>query len=165
MVKPAINKRFKSSRRIGTVLPAAARKVFREYGFAEDTLIRRWREIVGQKTADVTLPLKLTYGKEKGEKVATLHLLVESGAALEVQHQIPLLIEKLNIFYGHRAIERVALLQGAPQKKNKPAKVKTTPPNPAAVKQMELWTKAMKDSGLKETLIRLGVEVLSTEKK
>lgn len=165
MVKPAINKRFKSARRVSTVLPAAARKVFREYGFAEDALIRRWQEIIGQKLADLTLPLKLTYGKEKGERVATLHLLVESGAALEVQHQIPLLIEKLNIFYGYKAIGRIAIIQGGPKTIKKPKKAKTTLPDPAAVKQMELWTKAMKDSGLKETLIRLGVEVLSTEQK
>ncbi len=165
MVKPAINKRFKSTRRVSAVLPAAARKVFREYGFAEDALIRRWQEIIGQKFADLTLPLKLTYGKEKGERVATLHLLVESGAALEVQHQIPLLIEKLNIFYGYQEIGRIALIQGGPKTIKKPKKAKTTLPDPAAVKQMELWTKAMKDSGLKETLIRLGVEVLSTEQK
>ena len=165
MLKPAINKRFKSTRRVSAVLPAAARKVFREYGFAEDALIRRWSKIIGPKFSDVPLPLKLTDGKEKGEKVATLHLLVESGAALEVQHQIPLLIEKLNIFYGHSAIGRITLVQGAPRKNEKPMKAKINPPDPAAVIQMELWTKAMKDSGLKETLIRLGVDVLSAEQK
>ena len=87
MVKQAINKRFRGARRVGSVLPAAAKKVFRQYGFAEEALIRQWHEIAGPKLAPLTLPLKLTYGKEKSEKVATLHLLVESAAAPQVQYQ------------------------------------------------------------------------------
>lgn len=165
MAKQAVNKRWRGARRVASVLPAAAKKVFRQYGFAEDTLIRRWHEIAGPKLAPLTLPLRLTYGKEKGEKIVTLHLLVETGAALQVQHQIPLLLEKLNIFYGHREIGRITLVQGAVVQIKKPEKAQNKIPDPAAIKQMEDWTKAMKDSGLRETLIRLGAEVLSAEKK
>ena len=153
------------TRKVGTVLPASARKVFREYGFAEGTLIRHWREIAGPSLAPATLPLRMTYRKDRGEKVATLHLLVQSAAAIEVQHQIPLLIEKINIFYGYKAVHRVALVQGhAPAAKNK-AREQTPPADPAAVKRIKSWTKAMKDAGLKEALIRLGEQVLRDGQK
>ncbi len=165
MAKTTPNGRLRRVRRLDTVLPKSAKRVFRQYGFAEDALIRQWREIAGEKLSRVTAPLRLTYGKEKGEKIAILHLLVEGAAALEVQHQIPLLIEKLNIFYGHKTISRITLVQGKPGHNKRPERVEKKPPDPAAVKQIETWTKTMKDSGLKETLISLGAEVLTKEQK
>ena len=163
MAKTTPNGRYGRARRLDTVLPKSARRVFRQYGFAEDALIRQWREIAGEKLAHVTAPLRLSYGKEKGEKITILHLLVEGAVALEVQHQIPLLIEKLSIFYGHNKIARIALVQGRPGTPKKEKKVVEHPPDPAAIKQVETWTKAMKDQGLKKTLISLGAEVLSNK--
>ncbi|MCH8322883.1 MAG: DUF721 domain-containing protein [Proteobacteria bacterium] len=165
MAKTIPNGRIGWVRRLDTVLPKSAKRVFRQYGFAEDALIRGWREIAGEKLSRVAAPLRLTYGKEKGEKIAILHLLVEGAAALEVQHQIPILIEKINIFYGHNLISRITLIQGKPGQNKRPERVEKKPPDPAVVKQIETWTKAMKDSGLRETLISLGAEVLTKEQK
>jgi len=165
MAKTTSDGRLRHTRRLDSVLPKSAKKVFRQYGFAEDALIRQWREIAGDKLAQVTAPLRLSYGKEKGEKIAVLHLLVEGAAALEVQHQIPILIEKLNIFYGHRAIGRITLVQGKPGANKKTQTEVKKPPDPEAIKQIETWTKAMKDAGLKNTLVSLGAEVLADEQK
>jgi len=165
MAKTTSDGRLRRTRRLDSVLPKSAKKVFRQYGFAEGTLIRQWREIAGVKLSRVTAPLRLSYGKEKGEKIAILHLLVEGAAALEVQHQIPILIEKLNIFYGHKQISRISLVQGKPGRIENPEREVKKPPDPAALKQIETWTKAMKNAGLKETLVNLGAEVLADEQK
>ena len=159
------NTRRGYSRQVGSVLPPSAKKVFREYGFAEGSMIRHWKEIAGASLSRCTLPLRLMHRKEKGEKVVTLHLLVESAAALQVQHQIPLLIEKVNIFYGYQAVTRISLVQGrAGSQKNKEQE-KETPADPATVKKIQSWTEAMQESGLKNALIRLGEEVLKEEQK
>lgn len=146
-------------------MPKSAGKVFRKYGFAEGTLIRQWRDIAGPDLSQTTLPLKVTFGKEKGERIGILHLLVEPGAALEVQHQIPLLIEKIKIFYGAQKIARIALIQGSGVKgKTQPAE-RVSVTDPEAVKTIETWTRAMKDSGLKDSLIQLGEQILMHEQK
>jgi len=151
------------SRKVGTLLPKSANKIFRRYGFAEGTLIRQWREIAGPNLSACTLPLKITYGKERGEKISILHLLVEPAAALEVQHQIPVLIEKIKIFYGNQSIARIALIQGAGTIGKAPKPEKEPQSDPKAVKTMETWTKEMKASGLKDSLISLGEQILMRE--
>lgn len=153
------------SRKVGTLLPPATKKVFRKYGFAEGAVVRQWREVAGAKLADCTLPLKISWGREKGEKIAILHLLVEPAAALEVQHQIPLLLEKLKIFYGNGSIAKIALVQGKRPARKGPRPAEMRPPDPGAHETMETWTAAMKDAGLKSSLIRLGEQILIEEEK
>lgn len=165
MAKDIRNTRRGYARQVGSVLPRSAKKVFREYGFAEGSMIRHWKEIAGPSISRCTLPMRLTYRKEKEKKVIILHLLVESAAALQVQHQIPLLIEKLNIFYGYSAVTRISLVQGRAGGNNKKTKEKEIPTDPAAVKKIQSWTKAMQNSGLKDALIRLGEQVLKEEQK
>ena len=45
----------------------------------------------------------------------TLHLQVAPGLALEVQHREPVLVERINAFFGYRAVARLALKQGPPR--------------------------------------------------
>ena len=56
------------------------------------------------------------YGQKKG---ATLVLRVEGPAALEVQHQAPQIIERINSYFGYRAIEDIRILQ-APLERSGP---------------------------------------------
>lgn len=41
-----------------------------------------------------------------------LRLRVAPGAALDLQHRTPLLIERVNLFFGHPVVTRIALVQG-----------------------------------------------------
>jgi hypothetical protein len=64
-----------------------------------------WAAIVGPGLAAATWPESLARG-------GTLKLRVSSGKALEVQHRAPLLIERVNLFFGREAVTRLALVQG-----------------------------------------------------
>jgi hypothetical protein len=157
--------RIAATRRVGTILPPAARKAFRQKGFAEGAVVRHWREIAGERLARTTLPLRLSFPRGKRAEGATLHLVTAAGAALEVQHQIPLLIEKLNLFYGYPAVARIALRQGT-LPTPKPVKSK-----PAAALDAEgrsrlgRMTGKTRDPELKDALERLGADVLGTKEK
>lgn len=83
--------------------------VFRKHGI-EAKLVADWATIVGSEIAAHTSPSTLRF--PKGEKVGgTLTILVESAYALPLQYQTPLIIEKLAVYFGHRAVERIALSQ------------------------------------------------------
>src|SRR6202023_3721281 len=70
------------------------------------TLVRlkaEWAAIVGPDWAEVSWPA--TLGRD-----GVLKLRAAPGAALELQHRAPLIIERINLFFGRAAITRLALV-------------------------------------------------------
>ena len=71
-----------------------------------------WPDIAGREIADQSLPEKLLglpRGKQETERAATLRVRCSGVAALELQHRQSELIERINAFFGYRAIERIVL--------------------------------------------------------
>jgi hypothetical protein len=65
-----------------------------------------WRAIASDATAADIWPEALS-------RAGILRLRVASpGAALDLQHRSPLLIERINLFFGRRVVERIVLVQG-----------------------------------------------------
>lgn len=64
-----------------------------------------WAAIVGPDWAEVSWPT--TLGRD-----GVLKLRAASGAALELQHRAPLIIERINLFFGRAVVTRLALVQG-----------------------------------------------------
>lgn len=64
-----------------------------------------WTAIVGPDIAAATWPEALARG-------GTLKLRVAPAKALELQHRTPLVIERVNLFFGRDAVTRLALVQG-----------------------------------------------------
>ena len=85
----------------------------RRRGFAETEVVLRWPEIVGAELARVASPEKLSFRRGRSAD-GTLHLKVAGPAALTIQHQTPMIIERINTFYGFRAVARLNLVQGPP---------------------------------------------------
>ena len=65
-----------------------------------------WSAVVGVELAARTWPLKL--GRD-----GALKLLVVPGFALDLQHRAPLLIDRINIFFGRVVVARLVLIQGS----------------------------------------------------
>ncbi|MFN0023520.1 MAG: DciA family protein, partial [Parvularculaceae bacterium] len=66
-------------------------------GFAQVEIVTRWAEIAGAKLAEHCFPFRLSQGGATG---ATLTLVADDRAALELQHQAPKLIDKINTYFG-----------------------------------------------------------------
>lgn len=154
--------RISATRRINTVLPPWAKKAFRQKGFAEGTIIRHWREIAGESLANCAVPLRLAFGRGKKPEGATLHLLVDSGAALELQHRAPFLIEKLNLFYGYTVVARISIHQGALPRKKEGFKKAPRALDEAGRELLDHLMRKIKNADLKGALSRLGEDVLQT---
>lgn len=77
-------------------------------GFADATLVLRWREIAGENIARIAEPLKLTEGLEGG----VLTLKCEAGASVFLQHQTRALQERLATYLGPGRIARIRLVPG-----------------------------------------------------
>jgi hypothetical protein len=96
------------ARAAGEGVLGQAREGLARAGFTDATLLLRWAEIVGPHIARVALPQRWQDGPEG----AVLTLKCEAGAAVLLQHQTRMLIERLNTYLGHGRIIRLKLVPG-----------------------------------------------------
>ena len=83
----------------------------KKFGFVQSSIVSRWHEIVGERYGKVSLPESIRFptGKKSG---GTLALLVEGAHAPLIQHLGPMIIERVNRFFGYEAVARVTFRQG-----------------------------------------------------
>ncbi len=115
-----------------------------------------WAAIVGSDWADVTWPTAL--GRD-----GVLKLRAASGAALEVQHRAPLLVERINGFLGRAAVTRLALLQGPLPLPSMPTRQLLRPLAPGEAKALDERLSDIADPELRGALARLGRAVIGKE--
>jgi hypothetical protein len=86
---------------------------FRRFGFVQHSIVSRWAEIVGERYARVSCPesIKFPAGKRAG---GVLTLMVEGAHAPLIQHLTPMIVDRVNRFFGYAAINRIVFRQGRP---------------------------------------------------
>ena len=137
---------------IGTCLNAA----FARRGFAAVEIVTHWEDIVGAELARRSEPMRLTWPRrEDPDSIGTLTIRVEGAYALEVQHLAPVVIERVNRYFGWRCVGRLALRQG-PVAKLRPAPTAPVEPAPETVSEVERGLGRFEDEALKSSLARLG---------
>ena len=115
------------ARAISDLMPQNGRTAFRRFGFVQSSVVTRWPEIVGARHARICVPEAIRF--PPGEKVdGILQLVVVPAHAPIISHVIPEIIERVNRFFGYKAVARVKLRQG--EVKPPPAgKTTTAPPS------------------------------------
>ena len=86
---------------------------FRRFGFVQSAIVSRWREIVGERYAKVSSPESIRFPTGK-KSAGALTLLVDGAHSPLLQHLAPLIIERVNRFFGYEAVNRVVFRQGRP---------------------------------------------------
>jgi hypothetical protein len=101
------------TRAAGEILGDVGGLAFKRFGFVQSSIVSRWSEIVGERYARVSSPESIRFpaGAKSG---GVLTLLVEGAHAPLMQHLTPLIVEKVNRFFGHPAIDRIVFRQGKP---------------------------------------------------
>lgn len=143
----------------GKSLSPLIRELDARFGQGHGGLQARWAEIVGEQTARRTEPVKLTKGR--GGAGATLEIKVEGAAALAVQHQAADILERVNLFLGRGAVEKLRIVQGPVRKTAvattpKPARPRSPAPLDAAAEADLARAVEPAPSPLRDALVRLG---------
>lgn len=148
---------------VGPILgPALARQ-----GFADADILASWPEIVGPSLAAVSRPLRVEWprrfpgGPERAEP-ATLVLRVTGAFALEAQHSAPLIIERVNAFYGWACIGRLVLKQG-PVARPAARSRAVREPSEAQRRRVAEAVAGVAEAPLRSALERLGCAVAEAE--
>jgi hypothetical protein len=136
-------------------VPAITRAAIGSRGFAEAGLVTHWPEIIGAELARGCQPDMLRF--PKGERSdGTLTLRCIGALALEIQHQSPYLIERINSYFGYRAITRLKLIQGSLRRRPARQAMKLPSLTPAERAATEASLADLPDSEMKDALRRLG---------
>ena len=134
-------------------------------GFAEPQVLTRWAEIVGEHLAGLCLPVKVAYARDRSLG-ATLVVHVEGARAPEVEHLAPRIVERVNQFYGYRAVSRIRLTQASPAHgfaEPAPAFRPSAPstPGPDEERRAAELAAGIADESLRAALTRMGAHVLA----
>ena len=136
-------------------------------GFAASDVIVAWADIVGERLAGFTQPVRIDWprgaaarDRDVRPEPATLVVRVESAFALEMQHLAPIVIERVNAHYGWRCVGRLVLKQG-PVPRPRPAR--PAPPELSSEDRARLAEKTdgIAEEPLREALTRLGSAVVA----
>lgn len=136
----------------------------RKRGFAQSAVITNWAEIVGAELADHTAPQRLSFPRG-GRGGGTLHVRVAGPLAIELQHLEPLVLERINTYFGYQAVARLALEQGPLPPRRKGAR-RTPAPNLDAEEEgvLEGVVSGVEDDSLRRALAGLGRAVMASDK-
>jgi hypothetical protein len=101
------------TRSAGELVGDVGGQSFRRFGFVQGSIVSRWAEIVGDRYAKVSSPESIRFptGKKGG---GVLTLLVDGAHAPLIQHLTPMIVERVNRFFGYAAINRIVFRQGKP---------------------------------------------------
>lgn len=142
-VRPYERPRGGAARAVGDLMPEIGRTAFRRFGFVQSSVVTRWPEIVGERHARICQPEAIRFAPgEKSEGI--LQLVVVPAHAPLISHVIPEIVERVNRFFGYRAVARVKLRQGAVQAP--PAQSRATAPPSLRPIPMELG-ESLRDIG------------------
>lgn len=139
---------------VGRVIePVTARR-----GFAKAELIAVWPEIAGPMHAACTAPEKIVWPRHRDgddPPAGTLFIRADGPRAIFVQHELPQIVERVNAFFGYRAVAQARIVQG-PVGARAPAPPAAEPADPAAEERAVSLVAAVDDDALRAALQRLG---------
>jgi hypothetical protein len=146
-------------RRAGELAAEVGGMAFRRFGFVQSAVVSRWGEIVGERYAKVSSPESIRFPTGK-KSSGVLTLLVEGAHAPLMQHLTPLIIERVNRFFGYPAVARVSFRQGKPLPETPRPKRPELRPVP---KELGEGLREIADPELRACLESLAVSLVSTK--
>lgn len=110
---------------VGSFVPKLAAKAFEKYGFHSAEIMTAWPRVAGAEIAAFTAPERIRWPRGAGEPDgtgaqggATLVLRVEPARALDVEYRSAEIIDRINRYFGYRAVATLKLVQAPLLKPN-----------------------------------------------
>ena len=149
---------------LAVTLPKVTRRTLGRHGLAEGGLVTDWAAVVGSTIAERSLPLRLSFtGGERRD--GTLHVRASGALALELQHLEPLILERINGYFGYRAVARLRIHQGPVPGLAGPRRPPASAPTAEAEAEIGSLLSTVEDEALREALRGLGHSLRSTVRK
>jgi hypothetical protein len=149
-------------RALAAMLPRIARPAFGKRGFVEASVLTDWPVIVGSVLAEETRPMRLSFPRGARAE-GTLQIRVTGAFATELQHLAPLVIERINRYFGFGAVARLTLNQGPVIRLERKRWRPLPDPGPEALRRLEARVAVIEDEELRLALTGLGRSVAARQ--
>ena len=149
-------------------------KAYARFGRAYGELLVHWPVIAGEELAACARPVRIVWPRvsaeksqreHKGQRIGgTLEIEAMSGRALELQHDSPRIIEKINRYYGYGAISALKIRQNArfvPQELPRDQERRTPEPDRRSLEKLDAQLGGIENEALQKVLRSLGAGVLA----
>ena len=155
---------------VGAEVPGVTKVCMEKFGVHAAEIILNWRVIAGAALANYTMPLRIRWARRpdisdhddtvvaaRPQKTA-LEIVVDGGRAHEIPYRAPQIIERINGYFGYRAVTEVRGVAGEISRHAPPAaKAPPSAPRDPAVVAAEIA--AVEDPALRAALARFGAGV------
>jgi hypothetical protein len=154
---------------IGAYVSRMLDPVARARGFATTAILSEWPAVVGEELAGFTAPDKLVWPRRNEDREAAspqsawradgaiLVVKVDGPRAIELQHRTEQILERVNAYFGYRAVAQLRFIQAPLPKAKVTAGPQEQEPSDAGKPVVGVAPDAK--SGLAEALGRLGAGV------
>ena len=149
-----------------TVMPLV-KKALGKKGLVEADVLLDWEKIAGAELAVCSQPERIEFKKDQRNE-GILHLRVSSGAhALEIKHKEKIILEKINAYFGYKAVAGLRIMQSPEFLAQQNVEVKdnkavVSPEEESYIRQLAI---GVENNELRETLERLGKNIIRDHKK
>lgn len=152
---------------LGNVFIPIMKEVMSAEDFIEADVIMHWIDIVGEELAGFCNPLKTRFDIK--DNTRTLYMEVPVGGfALELRHREDYILEKVNAYFGYKAVHKLNISQNVNMKLRgfvcKKCKKEEQKLNASEENYLSELTAEIKDEKLREILIKLGKSVILSNK-
>ena len=156
---------------IAESLKSVNRKFLYKFGKLDYTIHAKWSDIVGSFFVNYSEPLKissiLSSVDEDGSNIYDryLHVNVSPAAAIEFQHFQDKIIEKINSYFGYKAIKGTTIHQQFVNNDNSNKKDKTVNLIETEINKKEVLelTPRLSNKKLEESIVNLGLSIKKEE--
>ena len=132
--------------------------ICQQNGFVQARILLEWEYIVTPQFAQFCTPLKVTFPLKQRSN-GRLLLRATSSMATEISYLEPLILSRINQYFGYQAISKISLLQG-PIAKKIPSQKSFTKPLPEAIQtRLENHVQPIEDDRLRAALLSLGMGI------
>ncbi|WP_181705884.1 DUF721 domain-containing protein [Chthonobacter rhizosphaerae] len=163
---PAPKYAFKGARPLADIVGGALTVACRRRGFATVDIVAHWPDIVGPAYAQCTSPDRLSWAKrpkglitEDEHEPAVLTVRCSGAAALRFTHELPQVVERINMFFGYRCVGRIKILQLPVARVEKPRRPTLGPISREAEASVRAAAEGFEDEALRAAIERLGLAV------
>lgn len=158
---------MKAPRPLADLVESCLSPALAAQGFASSDVVIAWPDIVGERLAAHCRPVKLQWPRRRPDvgasdtsEPAVLVVKVEGVFALELQHLAPLIVERVNAYFGWRCVGRLSLKQGPIEAEPAPTRLRPEP-DAESLRAAEAKVGPLQDDALRRSLARLGALIAS----
>ncbi len=153
---------------IGSIVMPMIKGVMSAEDLVAADVMLNWGGIIGSEIASFCNPLKVKYNPRENCRILYVEVPI-GGFALEMQHRENYILEKINSYFGYRAVHKLNISQSAsmqprgifPQLQEKKKKAELTADDEKYLLEL---VEGITDEKLKEILIKLGKSVIQSQR-